>query len=213
MKAIITFSILFIFSSFIGFTQANGYLTINTSNNITLPGGNYIVKDPFYDEGALTDIGIVSLYDGVTNAIISTLKGANDGDKVGNYGIAVMSNSNFIVLSDIFNNNVSYDKYKLYFTFIKNNSTQNLILSSNNSILIFKESNDNNTIYADYQFHITELTNGNFIIASYEGVFRLEETSDNVIWVNAANSNIVNASNTSPNYYYKSTFRDFYVYK
>jgi Secretion system C-terminal sorting domain len=152
MKKVITLSILIFLVAYAGFGQ-NGLLTINTSNNITLPGGNYIVKDPFYDEGALTDIGIVSLYDGATNASISTLKGANSGDKIGEDGIAILSNGNFIVLSRIIRVNGAKI---LALTFMKNNIVQDLTLNSANSI--FKNYSVN------FLCDLYSLPNGNFLI-------------------------------------------------
>lgn len=45
------------------------------SQVVTLPNGNLIVTDPFYDEGGVGNVGAVFLYDGATLALISKLKG------------------------------------------------------------------------------------------------------------------------------------------
>ena len=159
MKTLISlFFFKFCFSVF-GFSQVIGSLPVNTNNSIILPGGNYIIKDPLYDEGALTDIGIVSLYDGTTNTLISTLKGANNGDKVGNDGIVVLQNGNFIVFST-----GTFPSYKIFLlTWIKNNYIQNITISENNSIIF--ESFEIRSINISSEFiKIIGLSNGNFLI-------------------------------------------------
>lgn len=157
MKTLLLFLFLLLNYSANVFSQIIGELPINNNNNITLPGGNYVVKDTLYDEGSLTDIGIVSLYDGTTNALISTLKGAENGDKVGNYGIIILQNGNLIVLST----NKKYNNPNLRFsiTLIKNNYIQNITISPYNSLIYYypfwSYYSENNKIIG--------LSNGNFI--------------------------------------------------
>jgi Repeat of unknown function (DUF5650)/MBG domain (YGX type) len=74
------------------------------SKVIVLPNGNFIVADPGYDEGAIADVGAVSLYSGATLELISMLKGSTANDKVGNDTILVLTNSNFVVASPSWDN-------------------------------------------------------------------------------------------------------------
>ncbi len=72
---------------------------------VTLPNGNFIVTDPFYDEGGVLNIGAVFLYDGATLALISKLKGGALDDNVGREPIVVLTGGNsFVVRSDRWNN-------------------------------------------------------------------------------------------------------------
>lgn len=73
------------------------------STVIVLPNGNIVVTDPDYNEVALK-IGAVHLYDGATLALISTLKGSTANDHVGNFGITVLSNGNYVVVSPNWDN-------------------------------------------------------------------------------------------------------------
>ncbi len=69
-----------------------------------LTNGNYVVTDPYYDDGALTDVGAVYLYNGSTHALISTLKGSTANDRVGiEMNITRLPNGNFIVRSPNWN--------------------------------------------------------------------------------------------------------------
>src|SRR3972149_9156733 len=64
-----------------------------------LPNGNWVVVDPYYDEGNVRDVGAVYLYDGVTTKRISQLTGSTADDRVGLNGILVLPNGNYLVLS------------------------------------------------------------------------------------------------------------------
>ncbi|MBL9118056.1 MAG: hypothetical protein JNJ83_23810 [Verrucomicrobiaceae bacterium] len=76
----------------------------NFGNNLTvLPNGNFVVRDPGYDQPspALTDCGAVYLYrhDGT---LISTITGSAAGDAVGG-AVVVLANGNFFVRSSVWN--------------------------------------------------------------------------------------------------------------
>lgn len=74
------------------------------SKVIVLPNGNFIVADPGYDEGAIADVGAISLYSGATLELISMLKGSTANDKVGNDTILVLTNGNFVMASPSWDN-------------------------------------------------------------------------------------------------------------
>jgi len=66
---------------------------------IALPNGNIVVTDPFYDDFATVDAGAVYLYDGATAALISSLYGSHTNDRLGNYGITILANGHYVILS------------------------------------------------------------------------------------------------------------------
>ncbi|HEU4575312.1 MAG TPA: hypothetical protein VFS36_09945, partial [Chitinophagaceae bacterium] len=72
-----------------GSGQFGSFITVLTN-------GNYVVADPYYDEGAVTDVGAVYLYNGSTHSLISTLKGSTANDQVGLYAIIALANGNFV---------------------------------------------------------------------------------------------------------------------
>lgn len=71
-----------------------------------LPNGNIVVTDPTYDSSnpTVADVGAVYLYNGTTLALISTLVGSTADDSVGNFGITVLTNGNFVVRSPFWDN-------------------------------------------------------------------------------------------------------------
>jgi hypothetical protein len=83
-------------------------LVSSQSTNISGPAGSgkfgNVVTDPNYDEGATVDVGAVYLYNGSTNALISTLKGSNTNDRVG-WDVVLLTKGNFVVRSYSWNGN------------------------------------------------------------------------------------------------------------
>jgi hypothetical protein len=69
-----------------------------------LPNGNFVVTDPGFSIPGFANIGAVYLYDGATLKIISTLTGSTPNDLVGNFGVTVLTNGNFVVRSGFWNN-------------------------------------------------------------------------------------------------------------
>jgi hypothetical protein len=71
-----------------------------------LPNGNFVVTDPTFSlttPTAVASVGAVYLYNGSTLALISTLTGSAASDQVGNGGVTVLSNGNFVVRSTSWN--------------------------------------------------------------------------------------------------------------
>ncbi|MCU1388725.1 MAG: hypothetical protein JWL72_2063 [Ilumatobacteraceae bacterium] len=68
------------------------------SSVLVLTNGNYAVSDPGWDSPSKADVGAVYLYNGMTNALISTLTGSSTGDAVGS-SLVEVGNSNFVVIS------------------------------------------------------------------------------------------------------------------
>ncbi len=70
-----------------------------------LPNGNYVVTDTGFDQGLDLNVGAVYLYSGLTHTPISTLTGSAPGDFVGDGGVTVLANGNYVVTSLSWNKN------------------------------------------------------------------------------------------------------------
>ncbi len=71
---------------------------------IVLANGNFVVPSPFWDNGSSSDAGAVTFGDGtigVTGAVnnVNSLVGSANFDRVGNSGIFVLENNNYVVFS------------------------------------------------------------------------------------------------------------------
>ena len=126
-----------------------------------LANGNYVVTDPGYDEGGLTDIGAVYLYNGVNNAIISTLKGSSNGDQVGSEGVKALPNGNFVVQSQYWDNGPVTDAGAV--TWCNGTTGLNAVVSSANS-LVGSTANDKIGYYFGLQ--VLVVGNSNYIVRS-----------------------------------------------
>ena len=74
-----------------------------------LPNGNIVVIDPYFDAGAIVDVGAVYLYDGATGDLISMLTGSAADDQIGSDGIITLSNGNFLLRSPYWDNGIVTD--------------------------------------------------------------------------------------------------------
>ncbi|MGC4037741.1 MAG: hypothetical protein QM764_17395 [Chitinophagaceae bacterium] len=75
--------------------------------SVVLSNGNYVIADPSWDNGAVSDVGAVYLYNGTTHVLISTLTGSTANDKVGIGGVEALPNGNYVVLSPNWHNGAS----------------------------------------------------------------------------------------------------------
>ena len=85
-----------------------GSVRFGTSVTV-LPNGNIVVTDPYYNGGIGVKAGAVYLYNGATGALISMLTGTRAGNSVGSGGVKVLSNGNYLVSSDEWNNGAIAD--------------------------------------------------------------------------------------------------------
>ena len=72
---------------------------------LVLSNGNYVVTDPDADG----DRGAVHLYDGLSNQLISSVRGSTPGNRVGYDGVLEVGDGNFIVLSPLWDNGMATD--------------------------------------------------------------------------------------------------------
>lgn len=122
-----------------------------------LPNGNYVVCDPYFDDGAVTDVGAVYLYNGSTHALISTLKGSTANDRIGT-SVTVLSNGNFVVYSTLWDNGAATDAGAV--TWGSGSTGISGVVSAANS-LVGSTSGDNIASGG-----VAALTNGNYVIKS-----------------------------------------------
>jgi hypothetical protein len=122
-----------------------------------LANGNYVVADPYYDEGAISNVGAVYLYNGSTHTIISTLKGSTADNQVGLSGIIALPNSSYLVQSWAWDNGATLNVGAI--TWVNGTTGINGVVSSSNS-LIGSQNGDLSGA------RIEILTNGNYVIST-----------------------------------------------
>ena len=119
-----------------------------------LPNGNIVVIDRLYDvttPTAIADVGAVYLYDGNTLALISQLTGSSANDQVGDSGVTVLSNGNFVVNSRNWNGAVGA------VTWCSGTTGLSGTVSAGNSLV--------GSFFTDsYSNGVTALTNGNYVV-------------------------------------------------
>ena len=128
------------------------------SSVAVLPNGNIIISDPYYDAGSTIDVGAVYLYDGGTLKLISTLTGSAAGDMVGKWGVWVLSNGNFVVSSQEWNNGAAEKAGAV--TWCSGTSGCNGPVTPANSLVGTQTADDigSNGVWA--------LSNGNYVVVS-----------------------------------------------
>ncbi|MBK9530068.1 MAG: hypothetical protein IPO41_17565 [Acidobacteria bacterium] len=140
---------------------------------VLLPNGNFLVTDPFYDEGPVADVGAVYLYDGATGQLISTLTGSTAGDKISAGidggqsvfadGITLLANGNFVVSSPDWDNGSIVDAGAA--TWINGKTGLSGVVSAENS-LIGSTAGDQVGQGFSSLVRIQPLPNGNYIVGS-----------------------------------------------
>ena len=74
-----------------------------------LSNGNYVVKSPLWDNGAIVDIGAATggmAQTGIVGRVSAAqnLLGSTGGDQVGSGGVTALSNGNYVVLNPLWDN-------------------------------------------------------------------------------------------------------------
>ena len=133
-----------------------------------LSNGNYVVTSVDWDDGAIKDVGAVTLCDGEkgTSGVVSksnSLVGSAKEDRVGLGGITVLSNGNYVVKSYEWRNpgdSTNYDGRGAA-TFVNGVTGLTGAVSASNS-LVGSVGGDSVGLF------ITALTNGNYVVGSYQ---------------------------------------------
>lgn len=71
------------------------------SNYFDLNNGNFVLQTSYIDVGAATDAGALTLVNGTTGAVISTLSGDNTNDYFGSGGFLLLAGGNFATWSEV----------------------------------------------------------------------------------------------------------------
>lgn len=127
-----------------------------------LPNGNMVVVDPTYSSGTVSDIGAVYLY---TNdgQLISKVTGSAASDKVGDKGVVILANGNFVVMSGEWNNPTPLDTTNNIgaVTWIDGSLGLSGEVSADNSLV------GETTESSPDAFTVTPLQNGNYVVTSF----------------------------------------------
>ncbi len=124
------------------------------SQVVVLSNGNYIVTDPYFDDGALINVGAVYVYKGIDHSLISILKGSNPNDEIGNNGITLLNNGNFLISSTKWNSGHGALTWASALTGISG------VVDEHNS-LVGTQSNSNPTL------NILVFNNGNYVVSDF----------------------------------------------
>ncbi|QDT27598.1 hypothetical protein Enr10x_29160 [Gimesia panareensis] len=143
------------------------------SRVFVLANGNYVVCNPYWDNGATANVGAVTFGDattGVTGVIspANSLIGASTGDSIGfNYGnelgLKLLTNGNYLVGSPFWDNGSSDDAGAL--TWGNGNTGTTGVVSAANS-LVGSTADDLVGDFINGDVNITLLNNGNYVLCS-----------------------------------------------
>lgn len=127
------------------------------SSVTALPNGNIVVIDSDYDSATISNAGAVYLYNGATGMLISALTGDQINDRIGSFGVKVLPNGNYVVLSPSWHRNVGA------VTFCnKTNGCSGLVSSSNSLVGSLEGTFGDQVGY----YGVTVLANGNYVVSS-----------------------------------------------
>jgi hypothetical protein len=144
-----------------------------------LLNGNFVVTDPLFDGPSGTpDVGAVHLYrpDG---GLIYTLRGSTANDHVGNAGVYVLNNGHFVIASPDWDSAGVFNAGAA--TWCNGFNGSNAIVSASNSLVGTTASNRVGS------GGVTALTNGNYVVNSYEWDSNTVIDVGAVTWGNGVN--------------------------
>jgi hypothetical protein len=179
-----------------------------------LTNGNYVVMAPFWDNGAVANVGAVVWCDGTTGCrgpvtAASSLVGARAGDLVGRRGflgegVHALTNGNYVVSSGTWANGAAANAGAV--TWCNGTTGCTGVVNTTNS-LVGSKTND-----FVGNFGVTPLSNGNFVVRSIEWDNGAITDAGAATWcsgttgctgvVSAANSLVGNANGASLAWYF-----------
>ncbi|NDA64897.1 MAG: hypothetical protein EBX50_23160, partial [Chitinophagia bacterium] len=126
--------------------------------------GNYLVRSPVWDNGAITNVGAVTFCSGTTGcsgavSASNSLVGSKASDFVGDTGTAALTNGNYVVSSPSWDNGAIVDAGAV--TFCSGTTGCSGAVSGSNSLV--GSAGDN---VGGSSGGITTLTNGNYVVVS-----------------------------------------------
>ena len=161
------------------------------SSVLVLPSGNVVVTSPNDDAGG-TNAGAVYLFNGITGALISTLRGSSANDQIGSTGLTQLTNGNYVIASGEWDSGTISNVGAVTW----GNGTTGIsgVVSSTNS-LVGSTAND----YVGGVFSgVTALTNGNYVVRSSNWDSGAVANVGAVTWGNGTTgiSGVVSSSNS-----------------
>ncbi|PHS06085.1 MAG: hypothetical protein COA78_14720, partial [Blastopirellula sp.] len=124
---------------------------------VSLSTGNVVITSPYDDAGG-TDAGAVYLFNGQTGALISTLTGSSNEDQVGSNGVTALTNGNYVVRSNDWDNDTVSDTGAV--TWGSGTTGISGVVSDQNSLVGSRTSDKVGSN------GVTALTNGNYVVRS-----------------------------------------------
>ncbi|MCB1206322.1 MAG: hypothetical protein KDN18_18820, partial [Verrucomicrobiae bacterium] len=156
---------------------------------VMLSTGNVVITAPFDDAGG-SDAGAVYLFNGATGALISTLTGSTAGDKVGSSGVTALSNGNYVVRSEFWDNEAVTDAGAV--TWGSGTSGISGVVNASNSLV---GSTAGDKVGSS---GVTVLSNGNYVVNSPNWNNGAVTDAGAVTWGSGTSgiSGVVSASNS-----------------
>jgi len=130
---------------------------------VPLANGNVVVTNP-NDSLAASKTGAVSLFNGVTGALLGTLLGSQANDQVGIGGITVLANGNYVVNSHNWNGSATGAGAVT----LVSGSTGLPLADSSDHVSTFNSLTGSNANDQVGIGGITVLANGNYVVTSYD---------------------------------------------
>ena len=133
-----------------------------------LPNGKYVIIAKNWDSGAVQNVGAVTLCDGAagctgTISASNSLVGTTPGDAVGNSGIVILSNGNYLVISPFWRNGAATNAGAI--TFCSASTATTGTVSPVNS-LVGSTVDDTIGVGTEISTGVKTLTNGNYVVLS-----------------------------------------------
>ncbi len=138
---------------------------VGSGGMTALTNGNYVVSSPIWDNSTTaTDVGAVTWCDGTmgrVGTVSSSISfvGTTSDDQVGSGGITALSNGNYVVRSDNWNNGTTATDVGAV-TWVSGTGVVSGMISSSNSLIGSNASDQVGNA------GITALTNGNYVVRS-----------------------------------------------
>lgn len=121
-----------------------------------LPNGNVVITD-YLDDMAAVDAGASYLFNGATGGIISMITGSTAGDRIGEGGVQMLTNGNYLILSQSWDNGAMVDVGAI---------TWASAVTGVNGTVDIRNSFVGAYDYQSLQYAIP-LTNGNYVVYDY----------------------------------------------
>ena len=156
---------------------------------VELKNGNIVITSPSAMIGGVTAVGAVYLFNGSTGALISALTGSSTNDQVGLGGVTALTNGNFVVSSSNWNNGAT----NLVGAATWGDGTTGVsgAVSAANSLI-------GSTALDSVGNSVTALTNGNYVVQSYNWNNGVVSSVGAATWGNGATgiTGVVSAGNS-----------------